>query len=93
MTFIFNNITYSKIHPLFGHPFIKDIIPYNTKTLFPTGGLKPSWNSSKFNLTLLSRNEHLNAHIRLYQLEKFWEIYHSPITTGLNLENSILNQC
>lgn len=78
--------------PLFGHPGLKGLKGVKT-TLFPTGQL-PTWiNSSKLNLRSLNRADHLNAHLKLINLEKFWGTYHSPVISGMRLEiNQLYNQ-
>lgn len=80
------------IHPLKGHPGMPGI-KAGQPTLFPTGGLPLFINSHSLNLSKVSNAEHIKLHLKLYKLEKFGEIYHSPITTGLKIDNSILNQC
>lgn len=80
------------IQPLKGHYGIQGV-QAGYPTLFPTGGLKPSIASHPLNLKKIPKSEHKFLHRRLYEQEKFWEINHSSIITGLKTELLVLNQC
>jgi hypothetical protein len=66
-------------NPLFGHP----IQITSEAALFPTGGLPASLHSHRWNLKLLTYENHLRAHRRLYRLERLGKYTVNPKITSL----------